>query len=1563
MKKTIGKPKAEANENNRGIALITVLAILSLAAVLILAFFSITQNELTSSTKYSQGLEAQQLSQTAVNIVMHQIRSATDTAGVAWASQPGMVRTWSSAGFRGFKLYSDDHMVLNDKSEVDVDELEMRQWDSEANLAIYTDLNEPVIRGDRVFYPIVDPRAWQEGARTGGKPKSQWTVSNPGAASEATHVEGFYYSTEDVKASRYGTAGTGDQQHKVGLPMPVKWLYQLEDGSMGYLDEASKEFKLVSGVGIPSKENPMQARIAFWADDESTKVNINTAAGGRPWDIPRAGGTVDRDYGSSQPVQREWQRYPGHPATVSLLPILYPNQAMLNLMNYGAREMEYIYTIVPRIRDGGSMNGNVKVRFPPTIERDNDRLYATIDELMFQAPALEPSMVEKSLNKGMHETRQLNAFPALKGRKVDPEYLSQLQFFLTANSVAPETTVFNTPRISMWPSHYGDPSKGNDRVYYTAFDERIRFCAEVGGAGGKSQDFPSGKFIYHFQRENSESRTHDYENIQRNQDLYSYLQWLTEQPIPGVGKSMESKYSGAEVDQIITEIFDYIRCTNLFDDTLYEGPNAHLVPSSQEYGTTSWPDNPNDHIAYTNTRVDYWGANLPGQKQNPKVSRSQHTGHGQVAPIEIGDTKGFGRFYGIMETGIVFICCAEGAMKPDGTPLVGGVGSYDRYRIVGKEWLPYEGDPGRQHDLDENTHWSNIAPLDFTPSPDLQAASDGHIAQAEGIYGQVPGYFKQTKDKMAGGGGLDADDQVRIREWTLLATRANWNYMLAVGEPMKPNEKRVQAMLMFQAFCPSQGWTALNPDFRLEVNLNGDWSLESVSGGGSKDLELPKNGKLRSPHNGPEEIWHGRPHGGLLEPRYFTVGTGENLPGSQEKRGYFLRNRYAGWEGGGNGTSPKMLDNKGAGNPVNDPLAMEYPWVSAPVTIAKANPTQVTAGGRIVNGGIDHMKFSGGSMDIRLYPGDGYGSDSDNPNSGADDYSQAVVIEMEGTELPMPGLVSSTRGRYENQEYRKRHRGDPIPNTEHPAPGYWTFHRDGAFKDAGGSIQRVGGRLNAGIGHIHGRKLSGTGDVTRSYVVAHGDYRLPMAKRTATVDFEPQAKYFEKDVAVASNFYHSNNAVGYGSPPPPPLVDGMNYAGSKKPFLPENYRDHPKRNFWGDFDNTQAAEQDGSFINKPDEGNSRGIGTNDYVPPHWGKRKPVAREYIPYFSEPWSHEAAGAGFFSPNRIMPSPGMIGSLPTGVKSDTPWQTILLRPQHDSIISGAPNAGKHRGMEDPKDHYLLDYFWMPVVEPWSISTPLATAGKININYDMQPFGHIQRSTGIRCVFPSEEMLTIPKVHQVDYTTGYGYGNGYDHFTNTDGTLRYKALRSLINAEETLKQFDEKFDANDLFVTASQICEMHLVPVGIHLLQKDIRPKLEDLRDDKTFWTGNPKNPKHGLGLVGDNSRERPYANIYQRITTKSNTYQVHYRSQVVRQSPMSPSNPNQRRSDAEYATFDPSMDKVVSEYRGSTIIERYIDPNDERIPDYATNPPDVGGSGGSEALDRYYRFRIVSNKRFAP
>lgn len=100
----------------------------------------------------------------------------------------------------------------------------------------------------------------------------------------------------------------------------------------------------------------------------------------------------------------------------------------------------------------------------------------------------------------------------------------------------------------------------------------------------------------------------------------------------------------------------------------------------------------------------------------------------------------------------------------------------------------------------------------------------------------------------------------------------------------------------------------------------------------------------------------------------------------------------------------------------------------------------------------------------------------------------------------------------------------------------------------------------------------------------------------------------------------------------------------------------------------------------------------------------------------------------------------------------------------------------------------------------------------------------------------------------------------------------------------------------------------------------------------------------LTGENVRERLYGSLYQRLTTKSNTYTIHYKVQSLKKSPNTPSN-----------VWQENRDTVAGEYRGSTTIGRYINPDDPGIPDYAVSP------NSADTLDLFYKWRVISNNQF--
>lgn len=360
----------------------------------------------------------------------------------------------------------------------------------------------------------------------------------------------------------------------------------------------------------------------------------------------------------------------------------------------------------------------------------------------------------------------------------------------------------------------------------------------------------------------------------------------------------------------------------------------------------------------------------------------------------------------------------------------------------------------------------------------------------------------------------------------------------------------------------------------------------------------------------------------------------------------------------------------------------------------------------------------------------------------------------------------------------------------------------------------------------------------------------------------------------------------------------------------------------GDWDNGLGLGADGPWINKADEGL---VFPPDIV-------KGGTENQLPYFSVSQKLNAVAGtdsskSFFSPNRQVPSPAMFGSLPTGVYpggKPISWRTLLFRPSDTHFGAGLPSSGPPYSRLP--DHLFLDLFWMPVAEPYAISEPFSTAGKVNLNYQIQPFTYIKRDAAIRAVLSSEKIAKISGSNSHTYRQNAGLGGaGGGAGVGMAGNARVS-----MNLDATLAQFDAKFTNNDIFRSASQICEMYLVPQGY-----------SDASSFKAAWS--KTGPAGDFSLVGDNVRERPYTNIYSRVTTKSNTFTVYYTVQALKNASTDP------------AQWDESKGAVVGEYRGSTTIERYIDPN-ATIPDYATNP-------SADSLESYYKWRVVENDQFAP
>jgi type II secretory pathway pseudopilin PulG len=518
----------------RGFALVAVLAVLVLLLVLALGFFLRASTERTAAASHQEGVSAELLADTVVDLVKGQVHMAT-TQGqkVAWASQPGMVRTYNDSGnlVKAYKLYSAETLIADTPGVTNGESADLPTTSWANDKALWTDLNAPIPDGAEKIFPILDPGAAGDDLDD--------AADNPIA-------EGFRI---------VNAPGSTTWQP---APMPVRWLYMLSDGSLVAPTGGSGN---TASVPVPEGKEIL-GRVAFWTDDDTNKVNLNTASEGTYWDTPRFNTTFDRNtLAHHQPARNEWQTYPGHPANTSLSAV-FPTLTRTQ-----------IYDLAPRVVGGGSENGTLLAT--AALTADSDRLYATVDESIF--------------------TSDRDDYPSLTQTQ-----LAQSPFFLTTHSRAPETNLFDLPRIATWPIFQNMPA-----ARITVFDKLIAFCSSTGDTGSLRP--------YYFQRADALSPTADI-SISRNEELYEYLQHLTKEPVPGFGGRFTTKYP-SDRNQILTEIFDYIRSTNLYD---------FLLDINQRY------------TPYRN-----WIAGL-----------------GWVTPSVKGDTMGIGRAYTLSEFGLQFICNA-----------------------------------------------------------------------------------------------------------------------------------------------------------------------------------------------------------------------------------------------------------------------------------------------------------------------------------------------------------------------------------------------------------------------------------------------------------------------------------------------------------------------------------------------------------------------------------------------------------------------------------------------------------------------------------------------------------------------------------------------------------------------------------------------------------------------------------------------------------------------------------------------------------------------------------------
>jgi len=1676
--------------NRKGLALISVLGVVTLATILILALFSVSDAEFKAARNYSDGTMARQLADSAVNMVIGQIQAGATGSGVSgaspssanrtiWASQPGAIRVYNSGGdfVQGRRLYSSDRMVVNGAGpggeQTMADDFPASDWSS--NPAVWVDLNDPLLRAlpngtMSTVFPIVDPRA---------------SITTDGVKP----IEGFDYKESVTgKGNIPGVVKSGSPED-LRVPMPVRWLYVLKDGSMGVAQGSSNGIAVwdsSTGTGVPSKDNPIVGRLAFWTDDESCKVNINTAGEPGNYNTPTFFHERENKWASNQPVWREFQRYPGHPATVALSSILFPNpdhsSSVYDCDNYPTYPPSFIQIkdsickLVPKLSKGSSADGTLAYApddFSGSVSADaatinkefeqasKEHLFASVDEWIFDN--LQPSSQKRQL--------VVTSNPTL----ISAAGLDRSRFFLTAHSRAPETNMFGMPRVAIWPV----PDAGLGTKFRTGYDSTIAYASSL--AGKNRDSFNVSTNSYYFSRRDSASALEDIglgsqaPALIRNSRLMTYLDSLVSSAnMPGGGR-FATKY-GQDSRQILVEIFDYIRITNLYDafldEKLYGNDNTGKPGDTKrdfwDDGNASgaikynasrpqdlWINRPTEFTYYTYTaprfntmrRVGDLGGIVPTQYQkdykDKKLTTGAYPGHGQVRPIEWnyqGQTyKGLGRFPTISEIGLQFICTGDGK---------NGNGSYRMATAPNTEVLSggkaaKRIDPTKDAPNYPRTGFSRRKDANGNPLPEFW-------------YSNIPPFpGRKLFEKWGCDFSQFGQGGPRDPKRHPAADPMNWNCTLDSnvvdgGIELSETEKRIQIVMQLELFVPALGYTKYAPDFTIV--LDG----KALAGFEVKDV----TGAYRSVFNTTSDqvVQSTTPYMGSALGESVNSVNVSPLGGS-----YGTAPLMSGRQARSMGRMPQDPNYQTSATSDPHSAMQNFPLVSSFFTVDRSKAIEFRAPKQ--------------PLKIDIYASHDWQGQKSRKNTTP---SQSVFVQFEDGKVPVPWLVVYSTEYWKTIDTS----GNLFERKAVHAPRWWSFNNGGALQRYEGQMKVAGGKVDwSGVkehafndqkDHDTRGRFSSTGntltrtsdpgnqggkeldmpstaliygysplptyrgvksnprtdlanvdyfqdagvrndgtlpmgtygfygtDSVRSMVPDHGDYRIlaarPQVPATTWVKHRvwkerPDDLFAHSLMGASSNleagcdigddgktFDSSNNAVVVEKN----RMQNAWYPIDKVPDTPLTPEASLLSRNSGDFDNGLGDMRDGAYINKADDGN---ISVDQF----WyggTTARPINKFYTTrnaYFTSSFLQLPSSGSFFTPNRMVSSPVMFGSLPTGVygsagtntyqrQNGVPWRTLLFRPDPNGLHYGRPATS-------PADHNFLDLFWMPVVEPYAISDSFSTAGKINLNYQMLPFAHIKRATALHAALKGELMTAVSSAdanypgsnaQPASGTPKPSNANPVVYKKYKDGTVAPPTFwgqgsgdpmewHRKIDIEETLTQFEERFNfqatgqgiLQGLFRTASQICEIHLVPRASPLRATRSEPVTTKMsasgRDAKmkAFWTYN--------NLTGDNVRERPYANIYQKITTRSNTYRVYFIAQAIRKAKSVSSD-----------TLDLAKDTVTGEYRGSALIDRFLDfSGAERgsapvpFPDYA----DGTSPFSKPSLETFYRYRVLEMKQISP
>ncbi len=238
---------------------------------------------------------SRQLADLAVQTVISQIQQATQSNSTrqpgtyAWASQPGMIRVYDNNNVGGtdtsndvewYKLYSAQNMtVINPSISPTLVSSDLPETGSDTSGNWATPRLEKLRRLHRYQQPRDRLRRAHAGISDHESRGPRPSIASA-AGTTANAVLGF-----DILNPPGFTAGTSSSAINNQAPMPVRWLYVLQNGTL--VPGVASGTPCTVTVAGASSSNPIVGRVAFWTDDDTCKLNVNTAADGSYFDTPR----------------------------------------------------------------------------------------------------------------------------------------------------------------------------------------------------------------------------------------------------------------------------------------------------------------------------------------------------------------------------------------------------------------------------------------------------------------------------------------------------------------------------------------------------------------------------------------------------------------------------------------------------------------------------------------------------------------------------------------------------------------------------------------------------------------------------------------------------------------------------------------------------------------------------------------------------------------------------------------------------------------------------------------------------------------------------------------------------------------------------------------------------------------------------------------------------------------------------------------------------------------------------------------------------------------------------